>query len=175
MPAKILVIFLFLLISLLTLQRRLWCACHEMAIWITDVATSHCSQHVFDPYSFSHMQHGLVFFFVLYLLKRPKLELALLIESLWEILENTPFVIERYRTTTSSLNYYGDTISNSMGDLFACGIGFFIATKVSWRVSLLLYVGIEVIMLATIRDSLALNVLMLIYPLQSIKEWQISS
>lgn len=163
---------LALAVILALMGRRIWCACAEATLWINESASSHTSQHFLDPYSFSHLQHGLLFFAFLHLLRKPSFLTALLIEAGWEILENSPFIIERYRTATASLNYYGDTILNSLGDLSACALGFLIASKLPFRVSLAIFVIIEVTMVATIRDSLLLNIIMLIYPLNSIKEWQ---
>lgn len=154
------------------MNRLIWCTCATPQFWIGDSASSHTSQHLFDPYSFSHFQHGIFFFALLTLIKRPFLSVALILEVLWEVLENTPYVIERYRTDTIALSYTGDSIINSLGDLFACYLGFLAASKLPWKFSLAVYLAIELIMLILIRDSLTLNVIMLLYPLESIKNWQ---
>ncbi len=160
---------------LLLLDRIPWCALGDWSIWISESAGSHTSQHFFDPYSFSHVQHGLFFYFLLYLLRVPggcRLGIVLFLEGLWEAAENTPMVIDRYRTATVALNYYGDSIANSLGDLLSCLFGFTLAARLPRYAAVLLYLLIEVLMLASIRDSLSLNVLMLLYPLEIVKAWQ---
>lgn len=144
----------------------------------TDVWSKHNSQHLLDPYSWSHFQHGLLFFWGLYgLLGRRValpylLVLAVGIEAGWELLENSPLIIEKYRANTASLEYYGDSILNTLGDILACMVGFWAAYKLHWRKGLLLFVSIEILMILTIKDSLLLNILMLTYPLEAIKIWQ---
>ena len=160
---------------LLLMGRAPFCSCEEIMPWVGEAGSLHTSKHFLDPYSFSHFQHGLIFFYFLSIWKKPpKLTWALSIEAAWEILENTPLVIERYRSVTASANYLGDTVLNSFGDLVSCALGFYVATKFSARVSILAFVAIEVAMLYLIKDSLLLNVLMLVYPLASIKNWQTS-
>jgi len=165
-------IVLILFCSLLLLSRDLFCHCEEFLFWVSDPNSSHTSQHLFDPYSFSHFQHGLIFFFLLYWMKIPRIEWAVLIESLWEFAENTPMVINRYRTATIALGYTGDSITNSMFDVFCCACGFYVARRIPWKYTLAIYLFIEVFMLFVYRDSLILNVIMLLFPLDIIKEWQ---
>src|SRR5262249_44059910 len=124
------IISIFVLLALqLRFQGRVWwCACGELNPWSGNIHSRHNSQHLFDPYSLTHISHGIVLCQLLGLIgsKRPvawRLAIAALIESLWEVLENTSFVIERYRTATISLDYYGDSIANSLGDVFVCLIG----------------------------------------------------
>jgi Protein of unknown function (DUF2585) len=157
--------------------RPAWCK-YGFGMW--SVAWTHCtSQHVFDPYSLSHVLHGIIFFWLL----RPiaaKADLrwplvgAMILEIAWELLENSPWVIERYRQATASLDYTGDTVVNSIGDLISTIVGFAIASRVTWKVSLALFVIIELGLAYFIRDNLTLNVLMLFYPLESIKAWQLA-
>lgn len=162
-----------MIIILLSMGRLPFCNCGEIVPWVGDIASTHTSQHIFDPYSFSHLQHGLVFYWLFkFANKNPRLEWALLLEAAWEILENTPFIIERYRSMTSSLNYFGDSVLNSFGDLLSCGIGFYLCTKLPAKAALSLFVIIEVSMISILRDSLLLNVIMLVYPLDFIKNWQ---
>jgi hypothetical protein len=104
-----------------------------------------------------------------------RLSLAVTVEALWEVLENSDFVIRRYREATAALGYEGDTVVNSLGDIFACGLGFVIARRLGFRRSLALFVLTEVVLLVWIKDSLTLNVLMLIYPIDAIKAWQTGS
>ena len=159
-------------------QGRLWfCACGRLYLWAGDIWRSHCSQHFFDPYSFTHLLHGLIFFGLLvWILPRLspawRLSLAICGEALWEVCENSAFVIQRYREATVSLGYTGDTVINSMVDILACGIGFAVARYLGFRRSLMVFVVTEVILLIWIRDNLTLNILMLIYPVNAIKAWQ---
>lgn len=169
---------LLMVLVLKTMGQPWWCKCGQLYPWTNDSVSSHNSQHLGDPYSFSHFQHGLFFYLALWLLFRHRLNLAsrgLLmvgLEAVWEIFENTPFTIERYRAMTISLDYYGDSVLNSLGDLASCALGFlFAATLPAWT-SAAGYLIIELTMLWFIRDSLLLNILMLVYPLESIKNWQ---
>ena len=99
--------------------------------------------------------------------------MAIVIESGWELIENTNAVIDRYREATAALGYHGDSVANSLGDIVCCGLGFLIAKKLGWLRSVLLFVATEAVLLVSIRDSLTLEVLMLLFPVQSIKNWQI--
>jgi hypothetical protein len=169
--AVVMVVWLFLL------GRVWWCELGDGAIYVNEAWNSrHTSQHFFDPYSFTHVLHGVLFFWVTGLwkaLSMPwRMAMATVAEAGWEVLENTNYVIERYRENTASLDYFGDSIANSVGDLAACIVGFAIAVKFGmWR-SLAFFVAVEVLLLLWIRDSLLLNILMLIYPLDGIKVWQ---
>ena len=98
--------------------------------------------------------------------------MALALESVWEIIENTNTVIERYRVATASLGYQGDSIVNSLGDIFCCAIGFLIARKLGWRRSILVFIAVEALLLVWIRDSLLLEIIMLVHPINAIKAWQ---
>jgi hypothetical protein len=159
-------------------QGRLWrCACGHIYLWTSEVWGSNTSQHLFDAYSFTHILHGVMFCGLLALIvpKVPiiwRLFLGVLMEAVWEVIENSEFVISRYRETTASLGYDGDSVVNSMGDIIACGLGLMLAWRLGWRRSLALFVIIEVTLLLLIKDSLLLNIIMLIYPIEGIKEWQ---
>lgn len=166
-------------IATLRLMGRLWVAEEGFGIFTPDAWSSVTSQLLFDPYSLSHVLHGVVFFYALqFFRKRLTLPwiffIAILIEMAWEIFENTPFVINRYRTETASLNYFGDSILNSFGDLLSMFAGLWLATRLSWKIVLPLFLVIELIMLFTIRDNLTLNIIMLLYPIPGISEWQLS-
>lgn len=159
-------------------QGRLWiCTCGKVLLWAGDIWSSDNSQHLFDPYSFTHVLHGFIFFWLL-VWAFPRLPftwrlwLALLIESTWEVFENSAAMIERYRAVTVSLGYTGDTIVNSLTDIIACGLGFWLARRLGWRRTLVIFIVTEVVLLLWIRDGLILNVLMLIYPIDAIKHWQ---
>lgn len=164
----------------LYLQGRIWWCKWDAPylLWSSDAWSKHSSQHLFDPYSFTHVLHGLLYYAGLFLIFRRRLSLAWLlffavsVESGWEILENSNTIIERYRTATISLDYFGDSIANSFGDIVSCAIGFFVARKLAFWRSLLLFAFIEIILIFTIRDSLLINIIMLIHPVEAIKTWQ---
>ena len=159
--------------------RVVWCACRRLNIWAGDIWSVHNSQHVFDPYSVTHVLHGLIFYGVLtWLWPRLalawRLVLAVFIEALWEIFENSPFIIQRYREATISLGYEGDSIINSMADIACCGIGFALCRYLGWRRSIVLFIVSELILLVWIRDNLTINILMLTCPIEAIKSWQMA-
>ena len=177
-PWLAIIIVLLVAAYLLRSQGRLWiCACGQVYLWTGDVWSSDNSQHWFDPYSFTHLLHGVVFCGVLAWLA-PRLTplwrlwLALFIEALWEVFENSEFIIQRYREATAALGYQGDTVVNSLGDILMCGLGFWLALQLGLRRSLALFVVMELVLLFWIKDSLLLNVLMLLYPIEAIKAWQ---
>lgn len=165
---------------LLHIQGRLWlCSCGRLSLWISDAWSSDTSQHLFDPYSFTHVLHGFLFSWLL-MMVLPRLStacqlwLAVTAEAVWEVFENTNYVIQRYREATAAFGYSGDTVINSLGDFLMCGFGFLIARRLGFSRSLILFALIEMVLLFWIRDSLLLNVLMLIYPVDEIKVWQAS-
>ena len=160
-------------------QGRAWfCACGRILVWTSEAWSGNTSQHLLDPYSFTHMLHGFVFCGLLAwgfgarVSWEWKLCLAVLIEALWELFENTEFVVNRYRENTMALGYEGDTVFNSLGDILACALGFLIARQLGWRRALLMFVLTEIVLLFWIRDSLLLSVLMLIFPVDALKAWQ---
>jgi hypothetical protein len=131
-----------------------------------------------DPYSLTHFLHGIIFYWALRLVL-PTVPLhwqfliAIAVEIGWELVENSAWVIERSRQQTISLDYVGDSILNSTGDLVTMALGFALASQFSWRVAVAVFVIVEVGLLITIRDNLTLNVLMLFIPVEAIKEWQL--
>lgn len=159
-------------------QGRSWiCECGKVFLWVSDAWSSNTSQHLFDPYSLTHLLHGFLFCWLTVLIfprlaREWQLWLAIAFEAVWEVIENSSYIIERYRETTAALGYYGDTIINSSGDVLSCGIGFAIARSLGFARSLIVFLAIEAILVFWIRDSLLLNVVMLIYPLDVIKQWQ---
>ncbi|MGH9880360.1 MAG: DUF2585 family protein [Pyrinomonadaceae bacterium] len=159
-------------------QGRLWwCSCGRFLFWSSDAWSSETSQQFLDPYSFTHILHGMAFYGLLALTVRRlplrwRFWLAIVIESLWEVIENTNLVIQRYRETTAALGYQGDSVVNSLGDILACGLGFWLARMLGFRRSVILFVLIESMLLLVIRDSLILNIVMLIYPIDALKAWQ---
>ena len=161
-------------------QGRLWwCSCGWRTLWTGDAWSAHTSQYFLDPYSFTHFLHGFVLAGILLLTLRRlpvmwRLVLAIAFECTWEIFENTNFVIQRYREATASLGYQGDTVVNSLGDILCCVVGFLLARKLGWWRSIVLFLFTEAILLVWIRDSLLLEVIMLIHPIEAIKAWQIA-
>lgn len=155
-----------------------WCKLGDRAIYINDAwNSSHTSQHLLDPYTFTHILHGVLMFWIARLIFKTvspywQLTIAAVAEAGWEILENSNFIIEKYRENTAALDYFGDSIANSVGDLLACLIGFWIAAKLGLWKSLAFFLAVELILLFWIRDSLLLNIVMLIYPFDSLKTWQ---
>jgi hypothetical protein len=173
-------IFAVLTIVLRAEGHRWWCACGGLNPWAGDTHSSHNSQHLFDPYSFSHVSHGILFCgFCAWMFPRwaPgwRFVLALGVEALWEAVENTSFVINRYRAATMSLDYYGDTVANSLGDVLSCWVGYMLARYLGFRRSVVLLVALEVLLLWWIKDDLLLNIVMLIHPIDAIKAWQNAS
>jgi hypothetical protein len=157
--------------------RPWWCACGIPILWSGDIQSLHNSQHLFDPYSFTHMLHGVIFYGLLAwsvprLSMSWRLACAISLEAMWELLENSDLVIERYRTATISLGYQGDTIANSLGDILSCSVGFSLASHLGLAGSLILFAATELALVVWIRDSLVLSTLMLIHPMDAIKAWQ---
>jgi len=153
------------------------CTCGYIKLWEGTVNSSGNSQHISDWYTPSHIIHGFIFYGVTYLLLRGKpiamrLLLALVIESGWELLENSPVIIDRYRTATISLDYYGDSILNSAMDTVFMVIGFFFASRAPVALTIAIAIFFELLTGYLIRDNLTLNVLMLIWPIEAIKIWQ---
>jgi hypothetical protein len=158
--------------------RKLWGTAGVAGLWSGDIWSSHNSQFLADPYSFTHITHGVLFYGLLSMAAKAlpmhtRLLFAVGFESVWEVLENTNFIIERYRAETISLNYYGDSVVNSMGDILACMLGFFLASRLPRRVSVLGTIGLEILLVLWTRDNLALNIIMLIHPSRALQLWQL--
>ena len=157
---------------------RLWFGPDGRFGWLeTDIWSSSQSQRVLDPYSFSHILHGLGFYAVLWLVAKKRSISArflgaVMLEGAWEILENSPFIIDRYRAVTIAQGYIGDSILNSVSDILMAAIGFAIAWRLTLMQSIAFVVVTELVMLALIRDNLTLNIVMLVWPLDSIRAWQ---
>jgi hypothetical protein len=170
-------VLLLVVVSLRAEGRMFLCSCGNFAVWTSDTCSSNTSQQLLDPYSFTHVLHGFLFFWLIALLFRRlssswQVSLALLLEGAWEVFENTHFVIDKYRTETAALGYTGDTIVNSFGDLMCALAGFMIARKLGLRWSLIVFVVVEIFLILWIRDSLLLQILMLVRPVEAIKLWQ---
>jgi len=158
--------------------RFLICSCNRILIWVGEICSSNNSQQLLDPYSFTHILHGFLLFWLISLLFRRlapewQISLALVCEAGWEVFENTPYVIDRYRTETAALGYQGDTVLNSLGDLMCAFIGILIARQLGFRRSVIVFLIVEIILIYTIHDSLLLEILVLVRPIAAIKQWQL--
>jgi hypothetical protein len=155
------------------------CKCGTIKLWYGGRGDSEMSQHLTDWYSYSHVLHGIIFYWLLSIVAKGRLSVAARlviaagIEAGWEIFENTPFIINRYRAQTVSRDYLGDSIVNSVGDMLSMLVGFLLASRLPAWVTVCLLIATEVFLLALIRDNLTLNVIMLIHPVEWIKQWQL--
>lgn len=163
---------------LTAMGRTWWCAAGDTNLWSSEVWSRHNSQHLVDPYTFTHALHGLVFYALVWLAVGSRVGTVVRwwigfgVEVAWEVLENTDALIERYRGTTVSLDYFGDSIVNSIGDVLAYVAGYWFAGVVPVLASIATFVAVDVALVLWIRDSLVLNVVMLLYPIEALREWQ---
>ena len=168
---------------LLAMGREPICQCGTVKLWHGVVQSSENSQHIADWYSFSHVIHGLLFYFFAHILWRRwmlfggrpaawALPIAVAFEAFWELLENSPMIIDRYRAVTVSFDYYGDSVLNSLSDIGFMAIGFWLASKLPVWASVALALAFELFTLAMIRDNLTLNIVMLVWPLEAVRAWQ---
>jgi len=178
-----LVVLAAVLAILIAMGRPPICECGTVKLWHGVVQSSENSQHLADWYSASHVIHGLLFYFFAHILWRRwklfggrpagyALPIAVAFEAFWEILENTPLIIDRYREVTISWGYAGDSIVNSMADIGWMVAGFLLAARIPAWASVALAVALELFTLAMIRDNLSLNILMLLWPVDAIAAWQ---
>lgn len=159
------------------------CECGVVRLWTGAVNSPENSQQLSDWYTFSHIIHGMIFYAGAHWLWRRwnlfdgaptrwAFPIAVALEASWELLENSPMIIERYRSVTANYGYAGDSIINSAADIVWMSLGFWIAARLPWKATLALALGFELMTLAVIRDNLTLNVVMLVWPLDAIRAWQ---
>ena len=162
---------------MLAMGRNPICTCGSVELWVGGRNSAKTSQMLADWYSLSHIVHGLLFYAALWLVARRwpiewRFVVALIVEAAWEVTENTPLVIDRYRATTAALGYTGDSVVNSLSDILMMALGFLAARKLPLWAALLLLLALEIIPLFAIRDNLTLNVWALIAPNPALQAWQ---
>jgi hypothetical protein len=165
---------------LLGMGRTPWYQAGPITLWYGDAWGPQNSQQLTDPYTFTHLTHGVLLYWLLQWVARGRSlpargVLAVAAESAWEVLENTNTVIDRYRAVTMALGYYGDSVLNSVGDILACLIGFVCAARLPTRVTVTAAVVLEAALTVWIRDSLLLNIVMLLYPIDAVRTWQLGT
>ena len=155
------------------------CKCGYVKLWHFDVQSAENSQHIIDWYTPSHIIHGFLFYWLLWLASRyvpmsfgARLALAVAVEASWEVIENTDFVINHYREMTISLDYYGDSVINSVSDTLFMVLGYFVARWLPVWLTVSIAIALEVFVGAMIRDNLTLNILMFVWPMDSVLHWQ---
>jgi hypothetical protein len=164
-------------VILLAMGRVPICTCGEVKLWTGDVVSSDNSQHLSDWYTPSHIIHGFLFYWLFHV-ATPGLSTgwravgATVLEAGWEILENSPIIIDRYREATIAVGYTGDSVINSVADIGWMLIGFWLALRLPVAVTVVLALAMEIIAAIVIRDNLTLNVLMLLWPLEAVRDWQ---
>ncbi len=169
---------LALALALLGMGRLPWCACGTIKLWHGEVLSAENSQHLADWYTPSHIVHGFLFYAALWLVARSwpvavRFLIALTIEAAWEVFENTDFVINRYREDTAAIGYFGDSVVNSLSDFAAAALGFLLAARLPVRSAVVAVLLLETVPLFVIRDNLTLNIIMLLHPVETIRDWQL--
>ena len=164
-------------VILLSMGRPAICTCGTIQLWVGDASSARMSQMLADWYSFSHIIHGFLFYSLLWLVARNlpverRFLAAVAVEAAWEILENTPLVIDRYREATIALGYTGDSVLNSLSDIAMMAVGFLAASRLPLWASVVLVLVLEIVPLIVIRDNLGLNVWMLLAPSDALRAWQ---
>ena len=175
------VLSMLMLVAMIELRmgREPMCTCGFISLWHGPVDSQN-SQQISDWYTFTHVLHGIGFYALIFLFGRRlpvpvRLLIAVFLEGAWEIAENSPFIIDRYRTATVSLDYYGDSIVNSVSDVVAMMLGFWMARRFPVWATVVFLVAVEILLAVVIRDNLTLNIIMLVHPIDAIKQWQLGS
>jgi hypothetical protein len=164
--------------TIFAMGHPLICKCGYVKLWHSARGDSEMSQHIADWYTYSHVLHGVIFYWLISWIAAGRLSvaarllIAVFIEAGWEVFENTPFIINRYRAVTISRNYFGDSVINSTFDIVAMMLGFILASRLATWIMVALIIAVEVGLLVLIRDNLILNIIMLIHPIDAIKAWQ---
>lgn len=178
LPFAVMLAALIAAVIVLNVEGRVWwCQQGDYVPWSWVIYSAHNSQHFIDPYTFTHILHGVLEFWILGLIFRKmplawRMAIAVGIECAWEMAENSNTIIERYRAVTISLDYFGDSIINSISDILSCATGFLIAYKLRFWRSLIFFMLTEIILIFWIHDSLIINIIMLIYPIEALRQWQ---
>jgi hypothetical protein len=166
-------------LALYLMGHPLICKCGYVKLWHFDVVSAENSQHLIDWYTPSHLIHGFLFYGAFWLLSRVlplsfamRLILAVVIEAAWEVIENTDFVINHYREMTISLDYYGDSVINSVSDILVMVLGYFMAARLPVWLTVTIAIALELFVGAMIRDNLTLNVLSFVWPVDAVLDWQ---
>ena len=170
-------VFVVAIAILFAMGRPPICTCGHITLWVSSAASPETSQMLADWYSASHIIHGFLFFGLLWLIARRvpvgiRLAVATFVEAGWEIAENSPWIIDRYRSATAAIGYSGDSILNSASDIAMMVVGFLLARRLPLWASATFVVILELIPLFVIRDNLTLNVIMLLHPSDAIRQWQ---
>jgi hypothetical protein len=153
------------------------CTCGSIALWHGNPSGPETSQHLTDWYSFTHLLHGFGFYLLLRVLTPrlsfgSRLAMAIGLEAGWEVLENTPWLMERYRQGALARGYFGDSVVNSVSDTVAAGLGFVLARVLPAFASVAVVIALELFLLAMIRDNLTVNIIQLVHPTEAISRWQ---
>lgn len=172
-----LVLFLLQIVILYFMGRVPICECGYIKLFEPGVNSPGNSQHLADWYTPSHIIHGFLFYGFGWLVLRraslpERLALAVFIEAAWEIAENSPLIIDRYRNATMALGYSGDSILNSAMDTVFMALGFLFAARMPVWLTVTIAIVFELFTGWLIRDNLTLNVLMLVWPVEAVKAWQ---
>jgi hypothetical protein len=151
----------------------------RIGLWEGDIWSSGQSQRFADPYTFSHTIHGMLFYAILWLVAprtsvRARFIAAIVMEGAWEVLENSPIIINRYREATIALGYVGDSVFNSVSDIFFAALGFVFAWRARPWVTVAVILAMEIGTALWVRDNLALNIIMLVHPIDAIRDWQMA-